>query len=137
MIKEIRWRQRFNNYTRALNILLQGVETASERKLSELEQQGIIQSFEFTFEVAWKTLKDYLEYMQVEAVFPRDVIKMSFQYSLIDNGDVWMDMLEKRNLMSHTYNEDEARTAIKLIMTSYTQQLHKLYNTLSKKKDEE
>jgi len=81
--------------------LKSAVDLASKRELSELEEQGLIQAFEFTFELAWKTVKDYLEHQQVEVKFPRDVIKTGFQYQLLDEGDIWMDMLENTNLVDH------------------------------------
>lgn len=74
-----------------------------------MEKAGVIQIYEFTFELGWKTLKDFLEEKDVIVKFPRDTIEEGFRYELIKNGDVWMDMLEKRNLMSHTYDEQKAR----------------------------
>ena len=127
MSKDIRWVQRFDNFTKAYNNLKNAVELSEKRELTDLEKQGMIQAFEFTFELAWKTLKDYLEYMQVEAKFPREVIKMGFQYELIDDGDKWMDMLEKRNLMAHTYDETKAQIAFNLITQQYFGQMEKLY----------
>jgi len=86
---------------------------------NEIEQQGIIQSFEFTFELAWKTMKDYLEAQGVEAMFPREVIKQSFHYELIADGSTWLDMLGKRNLLAHTYDEGLALEANELIKSQY------------------
>lgn len=96
MTREIRWRQRFRHLERAFVQLERGCALATP---NDLEKQGIIQRFEFTFELAWKTLKDYLECQQVDARFPRDVVKEAFRSQLIADGDVWMDMLEKRNQM--------------------------------------
>lgn len=90
---------------------------------NDLERQGIIKSFEFTFELAWKTLKDYLESQEVAIKFPREVIKEAFHYEIITSGDIWMDMLEKRNLMAHTYDEEAANTALHLIRTHYAEAL--------------
>lgn len=98
--QDIRWKQRFQNFEKAIFNLQ---EATSSIDLSDLERAGVIQIYEFTFELAWKTVKDYLEEKDVVAKFPRDTIKEGFQYELIKNGDVWMDMLQKRNLMSHTY----------------------------------
>jgi len=78
----------------------------------------LIQRFEYTFELAWKTLKDYLEANEVITKFPRDVIKAAFQYELIKDGEVWMDMLEKQNLLAHTYDEKRFNFAIKKIKQS-------------------
>ncbi len=131
--EDIRWQQRFENFRKAFSNLKKGVQLSEEKKLNELEQQGLIQSFEFSFELAWKTIKDYLEFNQVEVKFPRDVIKKAFHYAIIDDGDTWMDMLEKRNLMAHTYDETKAQLAQELITTQYYEQLEQLYNWLNSK----
>ncbi|MCF8224742.1 MAG: nucleotidyltransferase substrate binding protein [Bacteroidales bacterium] len=135
-VEDIRWQQRFENYSKAFSNLQNGVQLAKEKKLSELEGQGLIQAFEFTFELAWKTLKDYLEFNSVQATFPRDVIKNAFQYTIIDDGDLWMDMLEKRNLMAHTYDETKAQLAQELIITKYYKQFEQLYHWFNRKLNE-
>lgn len=85
---DIRWKQRYNNFKDALIFLK---ESTAKERLSELEKAGVIQSFEFTFELAWKTMKDYLNEKGVNVIYPKDVIKEAFQSELIINGDVWMD----------------------------------------------
>ncbi len=135
--KDIRWEQRFSNYTKAFLHLESAIQLSKTRSLSDLECQGLIQGFEYTFELAWKTIKDYLEYMQVEVKFPRDVIKKGFQYDLIDDGEIWIDMLEKRNLMAHAYDESKAKTAIELITSQYFEQLNKMFLLFSKKSSHE
>ena len=92
MTKELRWRQRFENFEKAYSQLHAAIEIFD--RLSNLEKEGLIQRFEYTFELAWKTLKDYLEANEVEVKFPRDVIKSAFHYELIQDGEVWMDMLK-------------------------------------------
>ncbi len=121
--QDIRWTQRFSNFSKAFHQLEKAIVLDKSRALSDLEKQGLIQGFEFTFELAWKTLRDYLEFKNIEAKFPRDAIKKGFQYDLIDNGDIWIDMLEKRNLMSHTYYETNAKLAYKLITEQFYPQL--------------
>lgn len=121
---DIRWKQRFQNFEKALIRLSNAV---NQKELSDLEKAGVIQTYEFTFELSWKTIKDYLEEMEVEVKFPRDAIKEAFKYQIIDNGDLWIDMLQKRNLMSHTYNEETANLAYALITESYFSALNKLY----------
>ncbi len=133
MEKDIRWIQRFDNYKKAFLNLKNAVDLSQTRVLSDLEKQGLIQSFEFTYELAWKTLKDYLNYMQVEAKFPREVMKLSFSYELIADGDIWMDMLEKRNLMAHTYDEETFQLAYDLITNKYFAQLNLLLEMFEKK----
>ena len=87
----------------------------------------MIQIYEFTFELAWKTLGDYLKEQNVEVRFPKETIKEAFRYELIGDGDMWIDMLEKRNLMSHTYDENRADLAYRLITSSYYEMLKQVY----------
>lgn len=109
MPEDIRWEQRFDNYKRALQQLTLAVQLLKQRPLSDLEQQGIIQGFEFTHELAWNVLKDYLEYEGIQGlVGSRSTAREAFKRGLIVDGEVWMDMIEKRNLSSHTYNLDVA-----------------------------
>ncbi|MCP9754683.1 nucleotidyltransferase [Lacihabitans sp. CCS-44] len=128
--QDIRWKQRFANYRLALANLTEGIEIS---KPSDLEKSGIIQIFEYTFELAWKTMKDYLKEMEVEVNYPREVIKTAFSYELIEDGDTWIDMLEKRNLMSHTYDKKNAELAYSLIKNEYFEKLKTLEAYLSKK----
>lgn len=121
---DVRWKQRFQNYIKAFHFLEAAVSIPSP---DIIQRAGVTQGFEFTFELAWKTLKDYLESKDIEVKYPRDTIKLSFQYELIVNGDAWMDMLEKRNLMSHTYDETNAELAYRLICDSYFPVLKRFY----------
>ena len=114
--KNIRWRQRFQNLNKAFEQLQRGLAIKTP---SDIEQQGIIQSFEFTFELSLKTMKDYLESQGVACQFPRDVIKQAFQYQLISAGEIWLDMLGKINLLSHTYDEKIASEAYRSIKYEY------------------
>ena len=131
--KEIRWKQRFENYQKSLVQLDIGLKIESP---SNIEEQGIIKAFELTFELAWKTLKDYLESQGVEAKFPREVIKSSFENGLIANGEMWLEMLGNRNLLSHVYNQTQADSILELIKQKYTQQLRQLQNFFINKLDE-
>ena len=107
--QDIRWRQRFSNYEKALGQLGSAVELRRQRPLSDLERQGLIQAFEFTYELAWNTLKDYLAYQGVPGlVGARDTIRQAFRLELVADGEGWMAMLIDRNLTSHTYNEKTA-----------------------------
>lgn len=99
---------------------------------SKLEIAGIVQAFEFTFELGWKTLKDFLESKDMVVSYPRDVIKEAFSVQLIVDGETWLDMFDKRNLMSHTYNETNAAAAMKLIREKYFQALEGVYGSLKK-----
>jgi nucleotidyltransferase substrate binding protein (TIGR01987 family) len=124
---DIRWKQRFQNFEKAI---LQLQDAVVKNNLSKLEKAGVIQVYEFTFELAWKTLKDFLEEKLVDVKYPRDTIKESFSFQLIKNGDVWMDMLDKRNLMSHTYDDKTAELAYRLIVDVYYQALYDVYTYL-------
>ncbi len=101
-----RWVYRFDNYTRALAVLREDVQTMRTRQFSDREKRGVIQSFEFTCELAWKLLKDYLEHTEVrlETITPAAVIREAFAARLIENGDLWMQSLAARNRTSHIYD---------------------------------
>lgn len=129
--KEIRWRQRFQNFEKAYNQLHEAMIRVEQ--LSTLEKEGLIQRFEYTFELAWKTMKDYLESQEVTVGYPREVIKSAFHYGLIKDGEVWMDMLEKRNLMARTYEETRFNMAINKIKEEYYSALTQVYRDLGEK----
>ena len=106
MIQDIRWKQRFNNLKEAFSQLTEAVEIES---YSNIERQGLIKAFEFTYELAWNTLKDLLEdqgYTEIKG--PKDTIQQSFKIGLIADGKAWMKMHQSRNLTSHTYNQSMA-----------------------------
>lgn len=129
--KDIRWRQRFQNFEKAYKQFNAAIVDFS--KLSDLEKEGLIQRFEYTFELAWKTLKDYLESQEVPANFPREVIKSAFHYGLIQDGEMWMDMLEKRKLMAHTYDESRFNLAVMKIKDEYYTAITQVYRDLGAK----
>ena len=134
-IKDIRWIQRFENYSKALSQLLDAVELANQRKLSKLEQQGLIQAFEYTHELAWKTLQDFLNYKGNEEIYgSKDVVRAAFKYGLVQDGEVWMDMIKNRNKTSYTYNEETAEEIIKAILTTYHTEFKKLQHKLNELK---
>lgn len=106
MNSDIRWKQRFDNFDHAF-VLLREVCDRGVDSLSQLEKEGAIQRFEVAFELAWKTLRDYLEESGViiNPVTPRNVIKEAFAAKLIQDerdAQVWIDMMLHRNLLSHT-----------------------------------
>ena len=127
MNKDIRWIQRFNNFEKAFIRLTDAV---NREKYDELAEAGLIKTFEFTFELAWKTLKDYLESKGIIAKFPRDAIKISFRNSIIEDGEIWLDMLEKRNLLSHTYNDKTSGEALDYIKNSYFGAIKQVFDFL-------
>ncbi len=127
-LKEIRWKQRFENFNKSYKLL----EKYSNKKIeTELEMAGIIQFFEMTFELAWKVLKDYLEAEGYLVNSPRDTIKQAFQIGIIDNGHVWIDALSNRNLTTHTYDEALAKKMTIEIVQLYFPELKKMHDKLS------
>ncbi len=118
--KDIRWIQRFSNYQSALSQLKDAVELYNKRELSLIEKQGVIQAFEFTHELAWKVLKDYLEYQSaIKIRGSRDAVKESFKIDLINDGQVWIEMIETRNSTSHTYDKEVAKNCVVDIVKKY------------------
>jgi len=104
-LQDIRWKQRFQNFTKALQTMRDAVELSRSRDLSDLEQQGLIQGFEFTHELAWKVLKDYLEEQGfIDIIGSKNATREAFKEGLLEDGQVWMDMIKARNETSHTYN---------------------------------
>ena len=115
--QDIRWEQRFANFRKALSQLKKFVDKGD---LSELEEQGAIQAFEYTYELAWNVLNDFLEYQgQTDIYGSRDAIRKAFQVGLIENGDKWMDAYVSRTKTSHTYNEETAKEVVTAILTVY------------------
>jgi nucleotidyltransferase substrate binding protein (TIGR01987 family) len=103
---DVRWQQRFTNYKRALNNLTGAVQLSAQRPLTDLERQGLIQAFEFTHELAWKTLKDFLQARAVSGLYgSKDTTREAFSQGLIADGELWMEMIRHRNLSTHTYDE--------------------------------
>ncbi|MGI2027822.1 nucleotidyltransferase substrate binding protein [Endozoicomonas acroporae] len=136
--EEIRWIQRFDNYQKALEALKEAVELSQQRRLSRLEQQGLIQGFEFTHELAWKTLKDFLSYRGIQGVIgSRDAVRVAFREGIIVDGELWMEMLKSRNLTSHTYREEVANEIAVKILTQYFSAFCELSKVLSNWQDDD
>jgi nucleotidyltransferase substrate binding protein (TIGR01987 family) len=118
--QDIRWQQRFDNFLKAFSLLEKAVLLHQESGLSELEEQGLIQRFEFTHELAWNLLKDYFEYQGNTSITgSRDATREAFNKGLIDDGEGWMEMIKSRNKSSHTYNEEIAKEIVKNITEWY------------------
>lgn len=130
MTEDIRWKQRFSNYKKAT---IQLTEFIEKGQLNKFEVQGLIQCFEYTFELAWKTMKDYLEQEGFEVKSPRGAIQTAFQIQLIEDGHIWIDALNKRNLMAHTYDEEVAKEAEQLIKQKYYPAIKELFNKLEER----
>ncbi len=117
--KDIRWVQRFKNFSKALKQLTKFIEKGN---LNELEEQGLIQSFEYTHELAWKMLKDFLEDRGNKEIYgSRDATREAFKLDLISDGETWMEMIKSRNETSHTYNEETTQKICKAISEHYYQ----------------
>lgn len=115
--QDIRWIQRLNHFSKALSQLTKFIANG---ELNELEKQGLIHAFEYTFELAWNTLKDYLESQGETNLFgSRDVLRLAFKRGLLTDGESWMDMIRSRTLTSHTYNEDVADKIAEDIVVRY------------------
>ena len=118
---DIRWKQRFFNYKNALSVLKRAVALQEERCLSELERRGLIQAFEFTQELSWKVLKDFIEEKGGgEKIYgSKDSIRQAINRDLISNGEKWMEMIEARNLSSHTYDESDSEKLSRKIIDDF------------------
>jgi len=117
---DLRWKQRFSNYQSALNQLNSAVDEYKKRELNDLENQGLIKAFEFTYELAWNVMKDFFEYQgNNEIRGSRDAIKTSFKNNLIIDGKTWLKMIDTRNITAHSYDKDTADEVINLIVNSY------------------
>jgi nucleotidyltransferase substrate binding protein (TIGR01987 family) len=130
MKQDIRWKQRFQNFERAFLFLSKSCKLES---YDELQGAGLVQSFEFTFELAWKTLKDYLQEQGLEVQFPREVIKQAFASKLIEDGKLWIEMLDKRTELTHTYNQEQAKRAVNIIRNNYFSPIEQVYLEMKKR----
>ena len=119
MALDNRWEQRFSNFEKALFQLSQGIEQNSVNP-PDIIKEGIVQRFEFTHELAWKVMKDYLEYEGYHNISgSRSATKEAFNKGLLSEGQLWMEMIESRNNTVHTYNEDVLQTEYTKIVKNY------------------
>lgn len=130
---DVRWKQRFQNFDRALLLLREAFENGPA-KLNQLEKEGAVQRFEFCLELAWKTTKDFLEAggLDINPVTPRQVLKEAFAAKVLADGQVWIDMLNHRNLLSHTYDFtvfDEVTAALVKRYLPAMEDLHTFFTT--------
>ena len=124
MNNEVRWRQRFYNFQRAYGKLSELTYLESR---SEWEDMALIQAFEFTFELAWKLLKDYLEdggYAQFTS--PKQVLRQALQADIIQDGTIWMNSLQKRNETTHIYDEQILANTVQFIAVDFAPVIEKL-----------
>lgn len=118
--QDIRWQQRFTNFKKALLQLQNAVNLSGQRTLSSLEKQGVIQAFEFTHELAWNVLKDYLQDQGNQNINgSKDATREAFKVELIADGEQWMEMIQSRNISSHTYDESTVDQLVGVIIDDY------------------
>jgi len=128
-MKEIRWKYRFDNFSKSFEVLKRSLEIA---KPSEVERGGVIQFYKMSFELTWKLIKDYLQEEGFEVRSPRAAIKQGINVELLNNPYKWMDALEDRNLTAHTYDEETAKRVYDSIKKNYFPILKDLYDRLKK-----
>ena len=133
MSQDIRWKQRFDNFKKAA-LLLKEIQSLKLEELSLLEKEGVIQRFEFTLELAWKTLKDKMEFdgLILDKISPKVVVKEAFAAKYIDKVDVWLKMIDDRSLLSHTYDFETFDKVIPVIQNVYSKSIIELYLSLLK-----
>lgn len=128
--KDIRWVQRFRNFKKAFSQLKKFID---KKDLNELEEQGLIKSFEYTYELGWNTLKDYFEYQGNNNLNgSRDAINEAFKKGIIKDGEGWMNMFKDRNRTSHTYNQLTAKEISNNIFDVYFNLFDDLNNEMAK-----
>lgn len=127
--EDISWKQRFSNFKKAYHLLEKFILKGN---LTEFEKQGLIQAFEYTYELSWNTIKDYYEYQGETGIQgSRDAFRMAIRRELIDKGELWMDMIQSRQKSSHTYDEKIADEIVDKILKNYFNLFKKLLNTFN------
>lgn len=129
-LKEVRWKQRFENYKKSYDLLEKYVDQST---YTELEQAGLIQIFEMSFELSWKVIKDYLESEGYEISSPREAIKKAFEIGLIQDGEVWLEALVSRNTSVHTYDKSKIEALVDVVKEEYYPLLKSLKEALEER----
>ena len=133
--QDVRWIQRFHNFSNVLNQLTRFMERG---ELNEMEKQGLIKAFEYTYELAWNTIKDYFEFQGESNIRgSRDAFRLAFKYGLVEDGEVWMNMIKSRIMSAHTYNEEMAERVVTDIETVYFDEFVALHATFEAIQTEE
>ncbi len=137
MAQELRWQYRFRNYSRAFSLLREAFSREIDQ-LNDLEKEGVIQRFEYTFELSWNTLKDRLEHDGVimDSVTPRNVIRTAASTGLVTDGQTWIDMLEDRRKTSHRYETELLMEVLGNIRDNYLPVLETLHERLTAEMEE-
>lgn len=134
--QDIRWKQRFQNYEKAFHRLSRAINVVKATPDDDLLQSGLVQTYEYTFELAWKTLKDYLESEGFILRSPRETIRQGFQSGYITNAEDWLQALSDRNLTVHIYDDEIISRVLKDIFERYFFILQTFYETFKLKIDE-
>jgi nucleotidyltransferase substrate binding protein (TIGR01987 family) len=125
--QDIRWIQRYKHFVQAFTQLEKAVALSKQRPLTELEKQGLIQGFEYTHELAWNVLKDFLEEQGMQNLYgSKDTTREAFRRGLVENGANWMDMIKNRNLTSRTYNSEVTQQIVRAIVDDYYTEFRQL-----------
>ena len=131
--QDIRWKQRFDSFHRAFSLLREIIEDNEDLlALEPIVKEGAIQRFGYTLEMAWKVLKDKMEYdgILIKQISPRYVLKLAYQRKYIDQIEIWLKMFGDRNLTSHTYNHAIFDKVLPSLQTEYFPLLGDLYGEL-------
>jgi len=133
---DTRWKQRFESFDRALSLLREALARGPS-VLNQLEKEGVVQRFEYTLELAWKTVKDYLEESGVvlTAITPRQVVKDAFAAKILEDGCAWIAMIDHRNLLSHTYDPASFEEAVTAIHDRYLTALRQVHDFLAERRN--
>ncbi len=115
-MEDVRYKQRFNNFEKSFSLLKSALEIKAP---SIVEKAGVIQFFEITFELSWKMMKDYLEFLGYAINSPRNAIKQAFTIDIVEDGSLWLEILVDRNLTVHTYDENMANEVYGKIKNQY------------------
>jgi len=138
MKEDIRWKQRFDNFQKAFLELEEAVLLSQKRSLSKLENQGLIQGFEYTHELAWNMIKDYLEEQGIfDLIGSKNTIREAFKLGILKEGEIWMNMIQSRNQTSHTYNTTLADQVVSDIIHKYFYQFKEIIEEFKKRYDSE
>ena len=134
MSDNLRWKQRFENFENAYNVLVRMIERKNLTPNDEAVEMALIQSFEFTYELAWNTMKDYLEFEGFDNLAgSKQVIRTAFKAGLIENAEGWLNAVQKRNIASHTYDQNVLFEGVVFVSNDYFPLVSKLYNDLKAK----
>jgi len=125
---DIRWKQRFENFEKAYKTFLEALNAYRTDENSIVFKMAIIQAFEFTYELSWNLMKDYLVEQGVSILekTPRGTVKEAYAAGIIEDGQIWMDLIDTRNILSHAYSEEKANNAVIKITTIYVEEFSKL-----------